>query len=113
MILIFNRIGYWGVWVGFEWSFSSYSFEISSNVYLIIRFKVSLFIQVFSTNPSFKNFCLAHLFTHTAFDNGVLGLAYIGSPRSYSVGGICSPCKPNPVFVWLVEEEEDEQKHGF
>lgn len=48
-------------------------------------------LEVFSTNPSFENFCLAHLFTHTAFDNGVLGLAYIGSPRSYSVGGICSP----------------------
>lgn len=48
-------------------------------------------LEVFSTEPRFEHFCLAHLFTHTAFDNGVLGLAYIGSPRSYSVGGICSP----------------------
>lgn len=48
-------------------------------------------LEVFSQDSAFEGFCLAHLYTHTAFDNGVLGLAYIGSARSYSVGGICSP----------------------
>lgn len=35
-------------------------------------------------------FCLAHLFTYQDFSNGVLGLAYIGTPRSNAVGGICT-----------------------
>ncbi|XP_033640330.1 ADAM 17-like protease [Asterias rubens] len=35
-------------------------------------------------------YCLAHLFTYQDFDNGVLGLAYIGTPRSNAVGGICT-----------------------
>ncbi|KAK2166047.1 hypothetical protein LSH36_43g05043, partial [Paralvinella palmiformis] len=48
-------------------------------------------LEVFSRNRKFLNFCLAHLFTHIPFSNGVLGLAYIGSPRTYSVGGVCSP----------------------
>jgi disintegrin and metalloproteinase domain-containing protein 17 len=49
--------------------------------------------QMFSRDSYFKNFCLAHLFTAVPFDNGVLGLAYIGGSRPYSVGGVCSPCK--------------------
>ena len=36
---------------------------------------------------------MAHLFTYASFPSGVLGLAYIGSPRPFSVGGICSPRK--------------------
>ncbi|KAH8021884.1 hypothetical protein HPB51_018733 [Rhipicephalus microplus] len=36
-------------------------------------------------------FCLAHLFTDQKFEGGILGLAYVGSPRRNSVGGICSP----------------------
>ena len=47
-------------------------------------------LQVFSRDVRFKQFCLAHLFTYQAFDGGVLGLAYIGSPRQYSVGGVCT-----------------------
>lgn len=35
-------------------------------------------------------YCLAHLFTYQDFSNGVLGLAYIGTPRSNAVGGICT-----------------------
>lgn len=35
--------------------------------------------------------CLAHLFTHQDFDRGVIGLAYVGSPLSEQVGGICTP----------------------
>lgn len=41
-----------------------------------------------------SKFCLAHLFTHQTFkskQSSVLGLAYIASPRSYAIGGICSP----------------------
>uniref|UniRef100_A0A7M4EHB0 ADAM metallopeptidase domain 17 n=1 Tax=Crocodylus porosus TaxID=8502 RepID=A0A7M4EHB0_CROPO len=33
--------------------------------------------------------CLAHLFTYQDFDMGTLGLAYVGSPRPASHGGIC------------------------
>ncbi|KAM4680812.1 disintegrin and metalloproteinase domain-containing protein 17 isoform 5-T5 [Amazona ochrocephala] len=33
--------------------------------------------------------CLAHLFTYQDFDMGTLGLAYVGSPRPNSHGGIC------------------------
>lgn len=41
-----------------------------------------------------SKYCLAHLFTHQTFKSkrsSVLGLAYIASPRSYAIGGICSP----------------------
>ncbi len=38
-----------------------------------------------------KDFCLAHLFTDIKFEGGILGLAYVGSPRRNSVGGICTP----------------------
>jgi len=34
---------------------------------------------------------LAHLFTDLKFEGGILGLAYVGSPRRNSVGGICTP----------------------
>jgi disintegrin and metalloproteinase domain-containing protein 17 len=37
------------------------------------------------------SYCLAHLFTYQEFENSVLGLAYVSSPLSYSLGGICSP----------------------
>ena len=36
----------------------------------------------------FDSVCLAHLFLHRDFDNGVLGLAWVASPGG-SVGGIC------------------------
>ena len=36
------------------------------------------------------SYCLAHLFTYTSFDNSVLGLAYVSSPLSNTLGGICS-----------------------
>jgi hypothetical protein len=50
-----------------------------------------MFAQVFSRQYAHKNFCLAHLFTDIKFDGGILGLAYVGSPRRNSVGGICTP----------------------
>ncbi|GIX83684.1 ADAM 17-like protease [Caerostris extrusa] len=48
-------------------------------------------LEVFSRNLNHRWFCLAHLFTDQKFDGGILGLAYVGSPRRNSVGGICSP----------------------
>ena len=48
-------------------------------------------LEVFSREPGHADFCLAHLFTDTKFDGGVLGLAYVGSHRRGSVGGVCSP----------------------
>lgn len=50
-----------------------------------------LWWQVFSREYSHKDFCLAHLFTDLKFEGGILGLAYVGSPRRNSVGGICTP----------------------
>uniref|UniRef100_UPI00358E7316 disintegrin and metalloproteinase domain-containing protein 17-like isoform X2 n=1 Tax=Myxine glutinosa TaxID=7769 RepID=UPI00358E7316 len=35
--------------------------------------------------------CLAHLFTYQDFDQGTLGLAYVGSYKEKNVGGICCP----------------------
>lgn len=49
------------------------------------------YFQVFSREYSHKDFCLAHLFTDLKFEGGILGLAYVGSPRRNSVGGICTP----------------------
>lgn len=51
--------------------------------------------QVFSREYSHKDFCLAHLFTDLKFEGGILGLAYVGSPRRNSVGGICTPGSKN------------------
>ncbi|XP_071744332.1 LOW QUALITY PROTEIN: ADAM 17-like protease [Lepeophtheirus salmonis] len=48
-------------------------------------------LEVFSRDDSHKHFCLAHLFTDIKFEGGILGLAYVGSPRRNSVGGICTP----------------------
>lgn len=48
-------------------------------------------LEVFSRNLNHRWFCLAHLFTDQKFEGGILGLAYVGSPRRNSVGGICSP----------------------
>ncbi|XP_074656602.1 ADAM 17-like protease [Tubulanus polymorphus] len=49
------------------------------------------FLEAFSSMEGlYRNFCLAHMFTYQPFDGGVLGLAYIGSRRKYSVGGICT-----------------------
>ncbi|XP_028633604.1 disintegrin and metalloproteinase domain-containing protein 17 isoform X2 [Grammomys surdaster] len=40
--------------------------------------------------------CLAHLFTYQDFDMGTLGLAYVGSPRANSHGGVCPKAYYNP-----------------
>ncbi|CAG5128770.1 unnamed protein product, partial [Candidula unifasciata] len=52
-------------------------------------------LRQFGEDPDVGKFCLAHLFTHRRFAGGVLGLAYIASPRRYAVGGICSVQREN------------------
>ncbi|KAJ3667122.1 hypothetical protein Zmor_002528 [Zophobas morio] len=61
--------------------------------YNMIREKwdVRNLLEVFSREYTHKDFCLAHLFTDLKFEGGILGLAYVGSPRRNSVGGICTP----------------------
>lgn len=54
------------------------------------KWKVRELLESFSRAGSHKSFCLSHLFTHRTFENGILGLAYVSSPRPYSYGGICS-----------------------
>ncbi|CAL4075052.1 unnamed protein product, partial [Meganyctiphanes norvegica] len=47
-------------------------------------------LEVFSSESTHKDYCLAHLFTDLKFDNNILGLGYVASPRSHEPGGICS-----------------------
>ncbi|KAL1464303.1 hypothetical protein WDU94_003964 [Cyamophila willieti] len=63
--------------------------------YNMIRDKwdVRNLLEVFSQHNHGTEFCLAHLFTHQSFwsrGSSILGLAYIASPRPYSIGGICT-----------------------
>lgn len=51
---------------------------------------ISKLLDNFSAEKSHKWFCLSHLFTHTQFQEGVLGLAYVANPRKAVPGGICS-----------------------
>ena len=53
-------------------------------------------VLVLFGNEDWTPYCLAHLFTFQNFDGNVLGLAYVSSPHSYGVGGICSPRTNNP-----------------
>jgi len=55
------------------------------------KWDVRTLLEVFSREYTHKDFCLAHLFTDIKFEGGILGLAYVGSPRRNSVGGICTP----------------------
>ncbi|XP_054239588.1 disintegrin and metalloproteinase domain-containing protein 17 [Indicator indicator] len=52
---------------------------------------VKMLLEQFSFDIAEKaaHVCLAHLFTYQDFDMGTLGLAYVGSPRPNSHGGIC------------------------
>nr|CAB3219989.1 ADAM 17-like protease [Phallusia mammillata] len=43
-----------------------------------------------------RSVCLSHLFTYVDFENGLLGLAYVGSEKVDNVGGICTkPYRPS------------------
>ncbi|KAM9315574.1 disintegrin and metalloproteinase domain-containing protein 17 [Gastrophryne carolinensis] len=52
---------------------------------------VKMLLEQFSHDISDKaaNVCLAHLFTYQDFDLGTLGLAYVGSSKANTHGGIC------------------------
>ncbi|KAK6490085.1 disintegrin and metalloproteinase domain-containing protein 17a [Huso huso] len=52
---------------------------------------VKQLLEQFSIDIADKasNVCLAHLFTYQDFDQGTLGLAYVGSPKTHALGGIC------------------------
>ncbi|XP_060873090.1 ADAM 17-like protease isoform X1 [Metopolophium dirhodum] len=68
----------------------------SEDHYNMVREKwdVRSLLEEFSKSKDVSKYCLAHLFTHQTFRSkrsSVLGLAYIASPRSYAIGGICSP----------------------
>lgn len=66
------------------------------------KWKVRDLLEAFSRAGSHKSFCLSHLFTHRTFENGILGLAYVSSPRQYSYGGICSqPYYKDGGFLYL------------
>ena len=54
-------------------------------------------IRVMIMIDFFQDFCLAHLFTDIKFEGGILGLAYVGSPRRNSVG-------KNKWFTYLSEK---------
>ncbi|XP_043534015.1 disintegrin and metalloproteinase domain-containing protein 17 isoform X2 [Chiloscyllium plagiosum] len=46
--------------------------------------------------------CLAHLFTYQDFEHGTLGLAYVGSPKSRALGGICPTPYDHPTMEKIV-----------
>ncbi|XP_062522964.1 disintegrin and metalloproteinase domain-containing protein 10-like [Corticium candelabrum] len=51
------------------------------------NFQVDEFLDTFS-ELDFRDFCLAHLFAYKDFQNGVIGLAWVGDTSSGS-GGVC------------------------
>ncbi|XP_050419252.2 ADAM 17-like protease [Patella vulgata] len=65
--------------------------ESHYNMHKSTQWETRDLLEIFSRENYHQNFCLAHLFTYQKFKGGVLGLAYIASPRRRTVGGICSP----------------------
>ncbi|NXN94270.1 ADA17 protein, partial [Rhinopomastus cyanomelas] len=65
---------------------------------------VKMLLEQFSFDIAEKaaHVCLAHLFTYQDFDMGTLGLAYVGSPRPNSHGGICPKGKASFSFLLIV-----------
>lgn len=45
-------------------------------------------LETTSTEPSAR-YCLSHVFTYRDFEDGVLGLAWVGEPAGKAAGGIC------------------------
>uniref|UniRef100_H0WGN1 Disintegrin and metalloproteinase domain-containing protein 17 n=1 Tax=Otolemur garnettii TaxID=30611 RepID=H0WGN1_OTOGA len=60
---------------------------------------IMVFLKQFSFDiaEEASKVCLAHLFTYQDFDMGTLGLAYVGSPRANSHGGVCPKAYYSPV----------------
>ncbi|XP_063675070.1 disintegrin and metalloproteinase domain-containing protein 10-like [Bolinopsis microptera] len=71
-------------------------YEDSDNVYDRHEYAVAKFLDLFSTkdedqlNPD--DYCIAYMFTHRDFEDGVLGLAWVASSGKDS-GGLCTDCK--------------------
>jgi len=87
-----------------EKPFFEYSSDLNTKHYNMMkeRWKVRDLLETFSRANGHRSFCLAHLFTHRTFENGILGLAYVSSPRQYSYGGICSqPYYKDGSFLYL------------
>ena len=61
------------------------------HTFCVADLSTSCMFQMFGRDLYFKDFCVAHLFTHQQFSGNVLGLAYIASENQGSAGGICSP----------------------
>lgn len=49
---------------------------------------VQAFLDLHSRGD-FSQFCLSYRFTNRDFDNGVVGLAYIGRPLGDNTAGVC------------------------
>lgn len=74
-----------------EQSTDSYADEVAHYNANRSDWEVRNLLESFARSSGHRSFCLAHLFTHRSFANGVLGLAYVASPRRHSFGGVCSP----------------------
>lgn len=59
------------------------------NLFLFNLIHLFSYLKLFGVD-NWSQYCLAHLFTYQAFENNVLGLAYVSSPKVYSYGGMCS-----------------------
>ncbi|KAM7309241.1 ADAM 17-like protease isoform X4 [Ixodes scapularis] len=74
-----------------------------------VTWNVRDLLEVFSRSLNHRWFCLAHLFTDQKFEGGILGLAYVGSPRRNSITLID---RVNKIF--LDTEWRDSDRHpGF
>ncbi|KAL5256304.1 hypothetical protein ACHWQZ_G011504 [Mnemiopsis leidyi] len=70
-------------------------YESPDNDYDRHEYAVARFLDLFSTknedvNPN--DYCIAYMFTHRDFEDGVLGLAWVASSGRDS-GGLCTKCK--------------------
>ncbi|NXN15890.1 ADA17 protein, partial [Indicator maculatus] len=69
---------------------------------------VKMLLEQFSFDIAEKaaHVCLAHLFTYQDFDMGTLGLAYVGSPRPNSHGGICPKGKASFALLLPIAKKD-------
>jgi disintegrin and metalloproteinase domain-containing protein 10 len=57
------------------------------------------YLKAFSDARIWRPYCLAHMFTYRGFEDGILGLAWVGEPGSS--GGICDSSNYNTVRAYL------------
>lgn len=65
--------------------------KVSSNPFRFANIGVEKFLEL-NSEQNHNDYCLAYVFTDRDFDDGVLGLAWVGAP-SGSSGGICEKNK--------------------